>query len=184
MPPTSVMTSDKTVAKIGRSMKKRETICHQFGNGNSCLFRLFFCSLPPLATIAVCLVPLSCLSAASGSVFVVGRGRDARHLALLGPYVHPRPDLLQRADQHEVALLQPLDDAQAIRLQRPGGDAAVLSLVLRIDDIDVLQPLVGLDGPINDEQSHVRLANRQADADKHAGREQPTGANSAWRQSR
>ena len=75
-----------------------------------------------------------------------------------------RADLLQPADDDPVVRLQPLGDhAQAVLLERPGRDPAVLDLVLGVDHVDVLQPLVRADGPVDDQQRLVRLADRQAD---------------------
>ena len=45
----------------------------------------------------------------------------------------------------------------------------VWTLFCRVEDVNVLQSLIRLDRPIDDQQGFVRLADRQPDADKHAG---------------
>ena len=58
------------------------------------------------------------------------------------------------------------------RWSGPGDDLAVFGLVRRIDDVNVLLPLIRLNGPIDDEQGRVRWADRQPNPDEHAGRHQ------------
>src|SRR6266480_424459 len=106
MAPVSVMTTDSTVAKIGRSMKK-------------------------------------CENMSDTSLLARRRLSQTRHGHLLRLHLHVRADLLERPHGDPLALLQPLgDDAQAVRLERPGRDAAVHGLALRVDHVDVFQPLV------------------------------------------
>ena len=83
---------------------------------------------------------------------------------------HLRPHLLDRAHDDPIVRLDfPLHHAEAVFLQGPRLDAAGLDLILRVDDVNVLESLVGLDGPIDDQQGLVRLADRQPHADEHAG---------------
>src|SRR5581483_11531897 len=116
MPPTRVMTTDSTVAKIGRSMKNREITAgtpEKRDRGQKSGFRSFC----PLSSV-LCLLSLVGRGALAGR-----RAGQRRHGDALGPDPHARADLEQRADHHPVARLQPVaDDAQAVRLQRPGRD--------------------------------------------------------------
>src|SRR5262249_43348800 len=141
----SVMTTLRTVAKMGRSMKKRDSMA----SGPL----LFGASI-----LARVLVPGRGGPAAAG-VFrsLLGDRRRRRpqrgHGASLRLDLRVRPDLLEPADEDAVVRRQPLDDlAQAVVLERPGRDPAVLDLVVLIDDVDELCPLVGADGPIDDQE--------------------------------
>jgi len=65
-------------------------------------------------------------------------------------------DLLQCADDHPFVGLEPLGDhPQAVVLERPRRDPAVLDLVLGIEHVDVLQPLVRRHGPVDDQERRV-----------------------------
>src|SRR3954451_23311243 len=106
----SVMTTLRTVAKMGRSMKKRDSMASG-----------------PL------LFGASILGRALGSVGLAGVGvfrslpGDRRrrrlqrwHGAQLRLDLHVRPHLLQAADEDAIVRPQPLGDlAQAVLLQRP-----------------------------------------------------------------
>src|SRR5580692_4604370 len=130
--PARAMAMDSTVAKIGRSMKKRVS-----------------------------------MSASHGGRF------ERRHRRLLCRYLHVRPELLDRPHDDPIVFRQAARDrAETVRLEGPGDDLAVFGLVRRIDDVNVLLPLIGLNGPIDDEQGRVRWAERQPNPYEHAGQHQ------------
>ena len=157
------MTTESTVAKIGRSIKNREIMQDRFTS-----FRV----LPGLRM-------------RSPGLRAVGRaagGCSRRCICSasdgIGPLLrldfHLGADLLDRAHHDPIVRLDfPLDHAEAVFLQGPVLMRRVLDLVLRVEDVNVLQSLIGLDGPIDDQQRFVRLADRQPDAHEHAGRKQP-----------
>ena len=102
----------------------------------------------------------------------IGRGRlaERRHGHPLRPDHHPRPDLQHSAADDPVVRLQPLlDHPQAVVLERARRDPAGLDLVFGIEHVDVLQPLVRRNGPIDDQERPVGYADRQADPHEHAG---------------
>src|SRR5579859_6595922 len=135
MPPTSVITTESTVAKIGRSMKKREIMAKQTrrqGDNETrrqALLAFLLVSLSPC--LLVCLHRLT-------------ERRHRRQSFRL--HDHLRPHLLQRPDHDPILRSQlgawpRLDDAPAVGLQRPGLDAPLLYLVVGIDDVEVLDAL-------------------------------------------
>src|SRR5262245_32466323 len=127
MPPTSVITTLSTVAKIGRSMKKRDSMA----DGPSLL-------------------------AVGGRALVRHGGHGCRrrlaqrrHGDGLRLDLQVGANLRQSADEHRVVGVQALKNhPQAVLLKRPGRDPAVLDLVLGIDHVDELEPLVRADGPV------------------------------------
>src|ERR1700683_5408493 len=99
MPPINVMTTDRTVAKIGRSMKKRANMPGASLVGSARTFR----------------VGLRLGAGRSGWGFgrlAVEDGGTAErwHVDQLRPDFHPRADLLQPADNYPFARLQPVRD--------------------------------------------------------------------------
>src|ERR1700730_16953421 len=54
--------------------------------------------------------------------------------------LHERADLLQSAHDHPFVRPDSFDHAQAVRLQRARGDAAVLHLVLVVEHVNELDP--------------------------------------------
>src|SRR5262249_35171536 len=103
-----------------------------------------------------------------------------RHGDALGLDLHAGPHLRQPANEEPVVGLEALGDhAQAALWKRPGRDPAWLELVLGVEHVDELEPLLGADGPVDDEEGRVRLADRQADADEHPRRQE---ADAAYRQ--
>ena len=101
----------------------------------------------------------------------VGLSAERRHRPLIRLDFHLCPHLLDRAHDHQVVRLDlSFHHAEPVFLQGPRLDAAGLGLVLRIEDVNVLQPLIGLDRPIDDQQGLVRLADRQPDPHEHARR--------------
>src|SRR4051812_35809139 len=130
----SVMTTLSTVAKIGRSMKKRESMA----DGPS--------TLGPAGGLRV-------LPGGRGCRRRLAQRRHGRGLRL---DLHVCMNLLKPADEDPVARIQSLvHHAQAVLLKRPGRDPAVLDLVLVIDHVDELQPLVEANGPVDDQQRLV-----------------------------
>src|SRR5579862_8090033 len=95
MPPISVITTDRTVAKIGRSMKNREIM----NAPRKLLGRLF-----------------GRLRGWSGAG--VGRPQCRHEDFILACDGHSWPDLLQRAHHNPVVRLEPVDNAQAVFLER------------------------------------------------------------------
>src|ERR1700678_419836 len=104
---------------------------------------------------------------------------ERRHRRLLCRHLHVRPELLDRPHGDPIVRCQAARDrAETVRLEVPGDDLAVFGLVRRSDDVNVLLPLIGLNGPIDDEQGRVRWAERKPNSDEKAGRHQ---ANSVGR---
>jgi hypothetical protein len=94
-------------------------------------------------------------------------GAECRHRYLVRSDLDAWADLLQAAHDHPVVGAQPFDDAQAVLLERARCEAAVLGLVLGVEDVDVLQALVRCDRAVDHQQRRVRLAHRQANANEH-----------------
>src|SRR5437660_46664 len=131
-PPISVMTTDSTVAKIGRSMKKFEIMAPTPHLLPGFIRRRLFL-----------------LGRIGGRRVAVRRPGERRHRRPIRPYLHARADLWKPSDDDPVVRFQPLrDHAQAVRLERPRGDPAILHFVVGIENVDVLQALIGTDGPV------------------------------------
>src|SRR4051794_32863900 len=120
MPPTSVMSTLRTVAKIGRSMKNFESM----RGGPSGLRRP--CGLPARARPLLALARRLLVGPRAGG----RRGRrlgERRHRPGLRLDRRVGAGLLDAADEHEVVRLQPLDDlAQAVFLERARRHPAIL----------------------------------------------------------
>ena len=154
IPPIKVMTTDRTVAKIGRSMKKRESMA-----GDPFSLRLLrvvgdSCVLDPAGGGATTAVWPS-----------VGIGTRS---GVISPRL---PDLQDSTADDPVVRFQPfLDHPQTVFLERARRDPAGLDLVVGIEHIDVLPPLpVRRDGPIDDQERLVGHPDRQADFREPAG---------------
>ena len=152
IPPIKVMTTDSTVAKIGRSIKNREIMT------TASILGFSGCGAAGLARPAAC-------GAASDCPASDGIGRASGLTCICARTCWIAPTTTQSS-----ALDVPLHHAEAVFLQGPRLDAAGLGFILRVEHVNVLQALIGLDGPIDDQQRLVRLADRQPHAHEHAGR--------------
>src|SRR4051794_17491276 len=104
----SVMHTLRTVAKIGRSMKKRDSMADRSS---------------PLGSTGG-------LGALAGRRSRWRRRAQRRHGRGLRLDLRARADLLEPADQDPIVGLQALvNHAQAVFLKRPGRDPAILDLV-------------------------------------------------------
>src|SRR6516165_5117957 len=129
--PARVMTSDSTVAKMGRSMKNREIMASQS------------------SALTVSLV--HALVLVSRLLTLDGHGHFFRLDSHLGP------DHLQAADNNSFASFQPVrDDAQTIFLQRARLDAAVSDDVFVVHDQEELLSLVAPQGLFAYQESPAR----------------------------
>ena len=144
MPPIRVMMTDSTVAKIGRSMKNREI---------TLIVPHFLVALVGTASstgggpsdgIVTC------------SAWTVIRGRICCKPPTTTQSSGFNPSLMTRRPSSWSA---------------PDANPPVLHLVLAIEDVDVLEPLVGRDGTVDHQEGGVRFADRQPDANEHAGLE-------------
>src|SRR5579871_412662 len=173
--PASVITMDRTDAKIGRSMKKCENIWPsvlgtRWNRSGPLLVVLLFSSLPLSASPLL----LVCLHRLGQQPHQVRFGR-------FGPRLHfhfdlgARPDALHAADNDALPFRQAvLDHPQAFELLTH-VDAAVGDLVLVIDDVNVAPSLITQKGLGGNEQRMVRVADGQPDAHEQAGLEESVG---------
>ena len=173
--PVRVMTMDVTAAKIGRSMKKWEIMPQPY----SCFDSPGL--LGPLPDSCAVFFRRGGLAGDVSRRVVARRLVEGRHFRLRDFHFAMRVDLQKRAHDDPVLFFQPRrDDAQAVFLKRPGRNAPRLGLVLGVDHVEVLMTLVRLDGPINDEQRLVRLADGQPNPHEHARRQEADAAGVAW----
>src|SRR5262249_36923435 len=151
---------DSTAAKTGRSMKKREIMRALASGGErkpvavsrpnaKCKMKNEKCKMPHQYTSSI--LHFAFCTSHFSFLLLLGQScsghRDGRHGHLLGVDLHLRPHHLQVTDGDPVLWVDAvLDDPQAVLLQRPRLDPAVLDLVLAIDDEDILVSLIGDQG--------------------------------------
>src|SRR6478609_5355289 len=114
IPPISVIATDRTVAKIGRSMKNREITASSLSlriSGRGLVRGL----------------------GRLGGLVPGGRLGERRHRNAFGSHFCPRPDLQEGPDHDPVVRLEPVrDDPQPVLLQCPGRDPPLLDLVVPV----------------------------------------------------
>src|SRR5271157_1822374 len=119
------MTTDSTVAKIGRSIKNREIIDTLSFRGSLC-----------------CTVRLR---------RSLGLPAKRRHRPPVRLDFHLCPHLLYGAHDDPIVWLDfALHHAEAVFLQGARLDAAGLGFILRVEDVNVLESLIGLNSPVDD----------------------------------
>src|SRR5208337_5475027 len=189
IPPIRVMTTESTVAKIGRSMKKRAIMAQprsamelvlrrqgwlwrldrrrgRWARAGLCrsLLRGDWLGWLLLLGRLRCFLGSDCrlgicFLRLGGIAFRVPN--ESWHRPLFGVDGHAGPNLLQAGHDDPLVGFQAIGDhAQAILLERGRGDAAVLDLVFLVNDVNELDALIRADGPVDHQDGRMRLADR------------------------
>src|SRR3954463_7877994 len=98
------------------------------------------------------------------------RGRDG-HVHEVRLDRGARPHLLQAVDDHPLARLQAVGDLPHAVVERPQPDGAVDHRILRVDDVEDLLALVGVEGALADQEGLVGPADGGPDAGEQPGGE-------------
>ena len=131
-PPTRMMTSDSTQAKIGRSMKKRAN------------------TTGVLSHLSIGLGRLTCVDRSTprrrrfktGVGTIAGDESGGTGIDKLRLHNNPRPHALQTIDDHPLTRLQTVRYDLEPFLLLSHGDLATDNLVLVVDDEDIFQRLI------------------------------------------